>query len=68
MKEKLLELIWELNDNKYPDYNKKADEIFRLFVAWRSEELLAFKKWEAENCKLPYDADPEQIIEQYLSQ
>jgi hypothetical protein len=32
MEEKLLELIWELNDYKYPDYNKKADEIFRLFV------------------------------------
>ncbi len=37
-------------------------------VVGRSEQLLAFKKWEAEKCKLPWDASPEQIIEQYLSQ
>jgi hypothetical protein len=42
---------------------------FRLgAVVGRSEQLLAFKKWEAEKCKLPWDASPEQIIEQYLSQ
>ena len=34
----------------------------------QSEHLLAFKKWEAEKCKLPWDASPEQIIEEYLSQ
>jgi hypothetical protein len=37
-------------------------------VVGQSEQLLAFKKWEAEKCKLPWDASPEQIIEQYLSQ
>lgn len=31
MKEKLLELLWDLEKEKYPDYNKKADEIIALF-------------------------------------
>lgn len=37
-------------------------------VVGRSEQLLAFKTWERDKCKLPWDASPEQIIEQYLSQ
>jgi hypothetical protein len=37
-------------------------------VVGRSEQLLAFKKWEAEKCRLPWDASPEQIVEQYTSQ
>ena len=31
MKERLLKLLWELEKEKYPDYNKKADEILNLF-------------------------------------
>ena len=43
--------------------------ILGLFnVVGRSEQLLAFKKWERDKCKLPWDASPEQIIEQYISQ
>jgi len=37
-------------------------------VVGQSEQLLAFKKWESEKCKLPWNASPKQIIEQYLSQ
>ena len=37
-------------------------------VVGRSEQLLAFKEWERDKCKLPWDASPEQIVEQYISQ
>ena len=43
-------------------------QLHKNAVVGRSEQLLAFKKWEAEKCKLPWDASPEQIIEQYISQ
>jgi hypothetical protein len=73
--------ILEILDNvRYwdtcPDEYKKDIETFleaqnkalRIHdVVGRSEQLLAFKKWEAEKCKLPWDASPEQIVEQYLS-
>lgn len=49
-----------------------ADELVNLFairdVIGRSEQLLAFKEWERDKCKLPWDAEPKEIIEQYLSQ
>jgi hypothetical protein len=47
---------------------EQAEQLRINDVVGRSEQLLAFKKWEAEKCKLPWDASPEQIIEQYLSQ
>lgn len=37
-------------------------------VAERSEQLLAFKEWERNKCRLPWDAEPKEIVEQYLSQ
>lgn len=37
-------------------------------VVGQSEQLLVFKTWERDKCKLPWDASPEQIIKQYLSQ
>jgi hypothetical protein len=45
-----------------------TEQALRIHDVGRSEQLLAFKKWEAEKCKLPWDASPEQIIKQYLSQ
>ena len=46
MKEKLLELLWDLENYKYPDYNKKADEILLLFsVVWRSEQVCQWHDW-----------------------
>ena len=45
------------------------DELCVLFnVVGQSEQLLAFKKWERNKCKLPWDAEPKEIVEQYLSQ
>lgn len=37
-------------------------------VSGRSEQLLAFKEWERNKCRLPWDAEPKEIVEQYLSQ
>ena len=37
-------------------------------VVGQSEQLLAFKEWERDKCKLPWDAEPKQIVEKYLSQ
>lgn len=30
MKEKILEILWNLNNYKYPDYDKTADDIIKL--------------------------------------
>jgi len=49
--------------------NEAVDEILLLFsVVGRSEQLLAFKQWERDKCRLPWDAEPNEIVEQYLSQ
>lgn len=41
MKEKLLKLLWDLENYKYPDYDKKADEILLLFnVSGQSKQLV----------------------------
>ena len=37
-------------------------------VEGRNEQLLAFKEWERDKCKLPWDAEPKEVVEQYLSQ
>ena len=37
-------------------------------VVGQREQLLAFKEWERDKCKLPWDAEPKEIVEQYLSQ
>lgn len=37
-------------------------------VAGQSEQLLAFKEWERNKCKLPWEAASKEIVEQYLSQ
>lgn len=37
-------------------------------VVGRGEQLLAFKEWERDKCKLRWDAEPKEIVEQYLSQ
>ena len=37
-------------------------------VVGRSEQLLAFKEWERDKCRLSWDAEPKDIVEQYLSQ
>lgn len=37
-------------------------------VVGQSEQLLAFKEWERDKCRLPWDAEPKEIVEQYLSQ
>ena len=37
-------------------------------VVGQSEQLLAFKEWERNKCKMPWDAEPKEIVEQYLSQ
>lgn len=67
MKEKLLELLWDLENYKYPEYDKKADEILRLFsvsgqlpldfVKWYSgmeqEKILkAYERWIKESGNL----------------
>jgi len=31
MRDKLIEMLWELNDHVYADYDAKADEILSLF-------------------------------------
>ena len=31
MRDKLIDMLWELNDHVYPDYDTKADEILSLF-------------------------------------
>ena len=63
----------EVPVEKRQEINDKADEYMteQLMlggVVCQREQLLAFKKWEAEKCRLPWDASPEQIVEQYLSQ
>ena len=46
----------------------KAKQLMLGGVVGRSEQLLAFKEWERDKCKLPWDAEPKEIVEQYLSQ
>jgi hypothetical protein len=31
MRDKLIDILWELNNHKYPNYEDKADEILSLF-------------------------------------
>jgi hypothetical protein len=45
MKEKILELLWDLENYKYPDYNKKADEILLLFNVIKNEVTVCFYIW-----------------------
>jgi hypothetical protein len=71
--EKLLFEVYEKGvkqqDCNLTDYIGKVKQALRIHdVVGRSEQLLAFKKWEAEKCRLPWDASPEQIVEQYTSQ
>ena len=44
------------------------NEIKLICAEGQSEQLLAFKGWERDKCKLPWDAEPKEIIEQYLNQ
>ena len=37
MRDKLIDMLWELNDHVYPDYDTKADEILSLFDVSISE-------------------------------
>ena len=67
--------ILEIDEERLTGVDIRTEELKGLVekltipvVVGRSEQLLAFKKWEAEKCKLPWDANPEQIIEQYISQ
>ncbi len=68
MKEKLLELLWDLENYKYPDYNKKADEILLLFsVIQQREQLLAYHKHlDSFNDPTIYNAT-EDMIDDYLA-
>ena len=36
-------------------------------VSQQRELLLAFKKWEANKCKLPWDANIDEVVEQYIA-
>jgi hypothetical protein len=46
----------------------QTEELRESCVEGRSEQLLAFKQWERDKCRLPWDAEPNEIVEQYLSQ
>jgi hypothetical protein len=47
---------------------EQADQLRQPPVVGRREQLLAFKQWERDKCRLPWDAEPNEIVEQYLSQ
>lgn len=36
-------------------------------VSQQRELLMAFKEWEANKCKLPWDANIDEVVNQYLS-
>ena len=66
--EQLQSILTDL-DNKAITKHQAYDLILVLFdVVGQSEQLLAFKKWERDKCRLPWDAEPKDIVEQYLSQ
>lgn len=68
MKEEIYKICTQLNDGQIVVVEATEQLLLLFSVVGRSEQLLAFKKWEAEKCKLPWDASPKQIIEQYLIQ
>lgn len=58
MKDKLLELLWGLEKEKYPDYNKKADEILHLFDVSKSEcKWLKVNGVYKKECTIKYKED-----------
>ena len=66
--EKNLELRTSI-DSLLIAYDQAVNQALSLgAVVGRSEQLLAFKEWERDKCKLPWDAEPKEIVEQYLSQ
>jgi hypothetical protein len=68
MEDKINRIWYQMNMKEITSEQARQQVLDLFAVVGRSEQLLAFKKWEAEKCKLPWDASPEQIIEQYLSQ
>ena len=61
-----LELKGEFEAGFFKRYDNK--QLIIADVVGQSGQLFAFKKWELDKCKLPWDASPEQIIEQYINQ
>lgn len=59
---------WENHFEKVVKAYLKAEAEQLPVVVGRSEQLLAFKEWERDKCRLPWDAEPKEIVEQYLSQ
>ena len=55
MKEKLLELLWDLQNYKYPNYDKKADEILRLFSVSNSIKVDPNKVIKTTPLMIPED-------------
>jgi hypothetical protein len=55
MRDKLIDILWELDNHKYPNYEDKADEIFSLFnVVGRSEQFTSKQLWKMAQ---KYNAD-----------
>jgi hypothetical protein len=50
------------------EYHKNEMEALRIHdVSQQRELLMAFKEWEANKCKLPWDANIDEVVEQYLA-
>jgi hypothetical protein len=51
MRDKLIDILWELDNHKYPNYEDKADEILSLFnVVGQSEQLKPLPPNECDMC------------------
>ena len=50
------------------EYHKNEMEALRIHdVSQQRKLLMAFKEWEANKCKLPWDANIDEVVEQYLA-
>jgi hypothetical protein len=69
MESELRKILSEVYRGQKENNDEAVERILLLLdVVGRSEQLLAFKHWERDKCRLPWDAEPNEIVEQYLSQ